>query len=76
MKTDIEVRYAAHPDDGKHWDTDRLRREHLVGSLFSDNAVTMVYSLYDRMVVGGAKPAGEALKLEPVDNVDWKIQSL
>ena len=69
MKTNIEVRYAAHPDDVRHWDTDRLRREHLVSAVFQDNAVTMVYSLYDRMVAGGAKPAGEALKLEPVDEV-------
>lgn len=69
MKTNIEVRYAAHLDDVRHWDTDRLRREHLVSAVFQDNAVTMVYSLYDRMVAGGAKPAGEALKLEPVDEV-------
>jgi len=69
MKTNIEVRYAAHPDDVKHWDTERLRKEHLVGSLFRDNTVTMVYTLYDRMVAGGAKPVGEALKLEPVDEV-------
>lgn len=69
MKTNIELRYAAHPDDVKHWDTERLRKEHLVESLFIDNTVTMVYSLYDRMVTGGAKPAGEPLKLEPVDEV-------
>ena len=27
----------------------------------------MVYSMYDRMIVGGAMPAGEALKLEAID---------
>lgn len=27
----------------------------------------MVYSMYDRMVVGGAKPVGEILKLEAID---------
>ena len=69
MKTNIELRYAAHPDDVKHWDTDRLRKEHLVQPLFVDNTVMMVYSLYDRMVAGGAKPAGEPLRLEPVDEV-------
>lgn len=69
MKTNVEVRFTAHPDDVRHWDTARLRKEHLVQSLFEDNAVNMVYSLYDRMIVGGAKPAGEALRLEPVDVV-------
>jgi 4-deoxy-L-threo-5-hexosulose-uronate ketol-isomerase len=29
----------------------------------------MVYTLYDRMVAGGAKPTGESLRLEPVDEV-------
>jgi len=69
MKTNIEVRYAAHPDDVKHWDTSRLRNEHLVQLLFSDDTVNMVYSLYDRMVTGGAKPVNEPLKLEPVEEV-------
>jgi 4-deoxy-L-threo-5-hexosulose-uronate ketol-isomerase len=69
MKTNIEVRYAAHPDDVKHWDTGRLRKEHLVQPLFVDDTVTMVYSLYDRMIAGGAKPVIEPLKLEPVEEV-------
>lgn len=69
MKTNVEIRYAAHPDDVKHWDTERLRREHLAGSLFRDNTVTILYTLYDRMIAGGAKPVGEALELEPIDEV-------
>ncbi len=69
MKTIIEIRYAAHPDDVKNWDTQRLRKEHLVSDIFSDNTVTMVYTLYDRMIAGGAKPVGETLKLEPVEEV-------
>jgi 4-deoxy-L-threo-5-hexosulose-uronate ketol-isomerase len=69
MKTNIEVRYAAHPDDVKHWDTERLRKEHLVHTLFTENTVNIVYTLYDRMIIGGAKPAGETLRLETVDEV-------
>ncbi len=26
MKTNIEVRYAAHPDDVKHWDTRSFKK--------------------------------------------------
>lgn len=69
MKTNVELRYAAHPDDVKHWDTERLRREHLIGSLFTADTVTMVYSLYDRMITAGAMPVSEALNLEAVDEV-------
>ena len=29
-----EERYAAHPDDAKGYDTDRLRREFLIEKLF------------------------------------------
>lgn len=69
MKTITEIRYAAHPDDVKQWDTQRLRKEHLVSNIFTDNTVTMVYTFYDRMIAGGAKPAGETLKLEPVEEI-------
>lgn len=69
MKTIFEVRYSAHPVDVKNWDTKRLRKEHLVQNLFVDNTVSMVYSLYDRMIVGGAMPVGESLLLEAIDPV-------
>ena len=28
------------------------------------------YSMYDRMIVGGARPVGEVLKLEAIDPVE------
>lgn len=68
MKTNYEIRYAAHPDDAKGYDTARLRRDFLVETLFAPNEVNMVYSLYDRMIVGGAMPTdGEVLPLEAID---------
>ncbi len=67
MKTNYEIRYAAHPEDAKHYDTDRLRRDFLIERLFAADQVNMVYSMYDRMVVGGAMPVGEALPLEAID---------
>lgn len=41
----------------------------LIETIFTSNEVNMVYSMYDRMVVGGAMPAGEALKLEAIDSL-------
>ena len=67
MKTNYELRYAAHPEDVKCYDTARLRRDFLIEALFVANEVNMVYSMYDRMVVGGAMPAGEELLLEAID---------
>ncbi|MBN2166172.1 MAG: 5-dehydro-4-deoxy-D-glucuronate isomerase [Marinilabiliaceae bacterium] len=60
-----EVRYACHPADFKSYDTARIREEFLISNLFEADEIKMVYSLYDRYVVGGAMPVNKALKLEP-----------
>ncbi len=67
MKTNYEIRYAAHPEDARHYDTARLRRDFLIERLFVEDEVNMVYSMYDRMVVGGAMPVNELLPLEAID---------
>ena len=67
MKTNYEIRYAAHPEDAKNYDTTRIRRDFLIEKIFVPNEVNMVYSMYDRMVVGGAFPVGEVLTLEAID---------
>ena len=69
MKTNYEVRYAAHPEDAKSYDTARLRRDFLIERVFAADEVNMVYSMYDRMIVGGAMPVSESLKLEAIDPV-------
>ena len=67
MKTNFEIRYASNPIDAKSYDTARLRKDFLSEKLFVANEVNMVYSMYDRMVVGGAMPVGESLLLEAID---------
>lgn len=67
MKTNYEVRYASHPQDAKQYDTTRLRKEYLVEKVFAADEVNMVYTLYDRLVVGGAMPVNETLVLEAID---------
>lgn len=66
MKTNYELRNASHPADAKHYDTERLRKEHLIETLFTPDEVNLVYSMYDRMVAGGVMPVKESVKLEPV----------
>ena len=73
MKTNYEIRYAAHPEDAKSYDTKRIRRDFLIEKVFTANEVNMVYSMYDRMVVGGAMPVGEVLKLEAIDPLKQPI---
>lgn len=67
MKTNYEIRHAAHPADVRNYDTTRLRSEFLIKTLFAADEVNMVYSMYDRLIVGGAQPVHEALLLEAID---------
>jgi len=62
MKT--ELRFAAHPDDVKHYGTERLRKEFLIEKLFEKNELILIYSMYDRYIVGGAMPADRPVKLK------------
>ena len=66
MKTNYQLRYASNPVDAKNYDTKRLRDDFLIERLFADEEVNMVYSMYDRMIVGGAMPKAEELKLEAI----------
>jgi 4-deoxy-L-threo-5-hexosulose-uronate ketol-isomerase len=65
----IELRYAAHPEDVKVWDTSRLRKEFLIENIFVPDDISLVYSLYDRYIVGGAMPVKKKLLLESVDEL-------
>jgi 4-deoxy-L-threo-5-hexosulose-uronate ketol-isomerase len=67
MKT--EIRYAAHPMDVKNYDTGKLRKEFLIEKIFITDEIFLVYSMYDRYMVGGAMPVTKPLKLETVDDL-------
>ena len=67
MKTTIEERWGTHPNDVKHYDTEQLRKEFLVEKLFETDAVLLTYTHNDRLIIGGAYPVNEKIKLETVD---------
>lgn len=73
MKTNYQLRYASNPRDAKSYDTERLRNDFLIEKLFAEDEVNMVYSMYDRLVVGGAMPVNEALQLEAIDPLKQPI---
>ncbi|MDR1414728.1 MAG: 5-dehydro-4-deoxy-D-glucuronate isomerase [Odoribacteraceae bacterium] len=66
MKQNHEVRQATHPLDAKSYDTSRLRREFLVERLMAADEINLVYSMNDRLVVGGAVPVRETLELASI----------
>jgi 4-deoxy-L-threo-5-hexosulose-uronate ketol-isomerase len=65
----MEIRYATNPVDSKQYTTEKLREEFLIQSLFVNGEINMVYSHYDRVIVGGAIPTGPALTLNAGDKL-------
>lgn len=64
MKFIMEIRNGVHPEDAKHYTTEKLRKEFLVQGLFEKDEVKLVYSHIDRIITGGIKPVSKELKLE------------
>ena len=60
----LDVRYANHPEDSKHYTTEELRRHYLIEKVFIEDEVNLVYSHVDRVIAGGITPVKKALKLE------------
>ena len=58
--------YAVNPEQTRGMDTDALRENFHVAGLFKDGEINLVYTHYDRMIVGGAVPAGASLTLDHV----------
>ncbi len=65
----FEVRYAVHPEDMKSYDTTRLRKEFLIEKVMVPGELSLVYSFYDRYIVGGAVPTNKAIKLDAHDEL-------
>jgi len=52
----MEIRHAIHPDQAVYLDTVELREHFLIQDLFIPGEVKMVYTYYDRLIVGGVCP--------------------
>ncbi|MCM3689596.1 5-dehydro-4-deoxy-D-glucuronate isomerase [Kocuria rosea] len=59
----MEQRYATSPEQLPAFDTTELRERFLVEDLFVPGEVKVTYTHHDRIVLGGAVPAGQQLPL-------------
>ena len=69
MKTSIETRYSNHPLDVKTYNTRALRSDFLIKNIFKPDMVSGVYTMNDRLIVGGINPVNSSLSLETVDQL-------
>jgi 4-deoxy-L-threo-5-hexosulose-uronate ketol-isomerase len=67
METIYQERFAVHMDDFKYYTTEKIRHHFLIPDVMQSGKISLVYSHYDRLIVGGAMPGKNALKLEPID---------
>lgn len=66
MSINYSIRHAIHPADSKSYNTDKLREAYLIEDLFQADTIEMVYTLYDRLIVGGVHPVKESLNLKTI----------
>ncbi|MBT8460312.1 MAG: 5-dehydro-4-deoxy-D-glucuronate isomerase [Boseongicola sp.] len=59
-----QTRYAVDPESAKSFDTGKLREHFHVGDLFAEDEIKLVYSHYDRLVLGSAVPKSAPLVLD------------
>src|SRR5690606_18733266 len=52
--------------DAAAYDTKKNREQFLIEKLFSPDDINLVYSMYDRYIVGGIMPVKQRLKLETI----------
>ena len=69
MSTQISERFPVHPDDYRHYTTDKLRDQFLIEKIFSEDNIQLTYTHYERMIVGGVMPVKRAITLEAPDQL-------
>ena len=62
----VETRHAVHPEHAFGMGTDELRHHFLASGLFAEGEIRLIYTHYDRFVMGAAVPNGAPLTLDVV----------
>ncbi len=60
----FSVQTACHPADVKHYDTDTIRERFVMEKVMAPDEINLTYTMYDRMVYGGAMPVERELTLD------------
>lgn len=59
----MEIRFQNSPKETKEMNTEQLRENFLVQNLMQEDQLSLVYSHYDRMIIGGVKPVNKTIQL-------------
>ncbi len=67
----MDIRYSCHPEDFQRYNTQEMREEFLIDTLFTPDDLHCVYSHVDRMVTLGAMPVKGKVSIDQGIDV-WK----
>ena len=65
----MQIYQAISQREAQGFNTEQLRENFLIESIFQNNEIKMYYTHYDRVVLGGAMPINTAITLPTYDNL-------
>lgn len=65
----MDLRLEASSREAKHFDNQSLRQHYLIETIFSEDEIRLTYTIYDRMIIGGAMPVKGAVELPNPDKL-------
>ena len=63
----VETRHAVHADHAEDMNTADLRKHFLAEGLFAEGEMNLIYTHYERFVLGGVVPGAGSLTLDKID---------
>ncbi len=60
----MEIRFQNSPKETASMNTEELRKNFICEALMQDDKINLVYSHYDRMIIGGVKPVNSTIALD------------
>ena len=73
MNSNFESRFAVSPKEAKQMNTETLRENFLIETVFSAEEVRLTLSHFDRYIVGGAMPINQKLALPNPDDLKAEL---
>ncbi|MBL7747532.1 MAG: 5-dehydro-4-deoxy-D-glucuronate isomerase [Chitinophagaceae bacterium] len=72
----MQIRFQNSPAETMQMNTEQLRENFLVQNLMQDDSIQLVYSHYDRVIIGGVKPVNKTITLpnHPELRADYFLQ--
>lgn len=68
-QTNWKIQQACNPKDVKTYDTQRIRDAFVMEKVMEADKINLTYSMYDRLIFGGAMPVATTLKLDTIDAI-------